>query len=150
MEDKIFFLSGDKSFELIDAGDGWYVLIKRGRRFSSSIKVDEENLWWVCDALKQASNGVGNFYRRWGKKIQEYIYRVYQKYNIYGRFVRIETRLGDKKIAVIIPEPDYNRGWGDIAGKILRFLDKSYTVVRRMRPNIPKMSSYLGAAAISQ
>lgn len=112
------------------------------------IKIDEENLWWVCDALYQASKGTGNIYRRWGRKIQEYVYRVYQNYNTYGRFTLIKARLGDRNSAVIIPENTNNRGWSDIAGKILRFLDKSYKTVSHQKVSPNQSKSYADAASI--
>lgn len=126
MENKIFFISGEKSFELIDYGEGWFVLIERGRRFSSRIKIDEENLRWVCDVLNQASKRTGNNYRRWGRKSQVYIYRAFQNFNMYGRYMRIETLQGIRKSAVIVPEPNYNRGWGDIAGNFFTFSREAY------------------------
>lgn len=113
MDDKIFFISGDKSFELINFGGDqirWLSLTTRGKRFSSKINIDEHNLRWVCDALKQASSGVGDLYRRWVRTQQQYLYRVYQNYNIYGKFVRIEVSRGGSKSTVIILEISYNKG----------------------------------------
>ncbi|OIT21506.1 hypothetical protein A4A49_34292 [Nicotiana attenuata] len=45
-----------------------------------------------------------------------------KNFNSYGRFVRIEAWLGDRKSSVIISEIIENGGWCDIADKILRFL----------------------------
>lgn len=125
MVNRTFFISGVKSFELLeisDAGNKWFSLIERSRSFSSYIKINEENLRWVCDALKQASQAKRNRCKRWGRKVQAYTYRVFQNFNSYGRYVRIEAWLGDRKSAVIIPEGGFNWGWGDIADKIFRFL----------------------------
>lgn len=47
MEEKIYFISRDKSFELINIGDEfdrWFKLIERGRRFTSTVKIDKENI----------------------------------------------------------------------------------------------------------
>ncbi|MCE3050079.1 hypothetical protein HAX54_046439 [Datura stramonium] len=33
----------------------WFSIIKNGRRFTSKISIDEDNLRWVCAALKHAS-----------------------------------------------------------------------------------------------
>lgn len=55
MRDNVFFISGDKSFELVDISedyDRWFLLIERGRRFTCSLKFDERNVRWVCEALK--------------------------------------------------------------------------------------------------
>lgn len=94
MGDKIFFVSEDKSFEVVIISDDfprWFSIIERNRCFSSNTKIDEDNLRWVCDNLKQASRGAGDLYRRWGRKQQAHLLRVYQNYNVYGRFVRIEA-----------------------------------------------------------
>ncbi|KAF3642555.1 hypothetical protein FXO37_22453 [Capsicum annuum] len=63
-------------------------------------------------------------YRRWGRKKQNDLHRIYQTYNVYGRFLRIETWRGNKKSALIISVSDSNLGWSEIASKILRFLGK--------------------------
>ncbi|KAH0722779.1 hypothetical protein KY290_005430 [Solanum tuberosum] len=125
MEGRTFFTAGEKSFELIDISEDrvrWFKLCERSRRFVGRIRIDENNLRWVCGAMKEASKGEGKLCRRWGRKIEAYIFRVYQNFNSYGRFVRIEAWLGDKKSSVIIPEIVDNGGWEDIANKILRFL----------------------------
>lgn len=127
MGERTFFTSGSKSFELAGNHEGrirWYTLIERNRKFTSRIYIDEENIRWVCESLALASRGTGNLCRRWGRKVQTYIYRVYQNFNSYGRFVRIETWVGDRSNAIIVPEDEHNRDWGDIADKILRFLGK--------------------------
>lgn len=152
MGGKIHFISGDKSFELIDISedyDRWFVLIERGARFTSRVKIDEENLRWVCETLQKASRGQGNLYRRWGRKIQSYLFRVYQNYNVYGRYVRVEAWLGDRRSAIIIPEIDYNKGWGDIAGRILQFLGKSINIRFQSFADVQN-KKYLDAAKIIQ
>lgn len=144
------FISGEKSFELINIGDAqirWYSLIERSSRFTSRISIDENNLRWVCDALKQASRGRGDLYIRWERKQQQYLHRVYQNYNIHGRFVRIEVWQRSRKSAVIIPEADYNSGWVDIAEKILRLLG-SHSSNGPVRPPSPLLRSYFEAAKI--
>ncbi|KAF3658911.1 hypothetical protein FXO38_12932 [Capsicum annuum] len=97
------------------------------------LKIDEVNLRWVCEALKEASLIKGNSCRRWGRKIQVCTFRVFQNFNIHGRFVRVESLLGNKKLAVMIPEVSYNSGLGNIAGKILRFLGKDGKLLRDLK-----------------
>lgn len=41
------------------------------------------------------------------------------------RFLRIETWIGDRRKAIIIPGIDYNKGWGELARKILHFLGEA-------------------------
>nr|XP_033512651.1 uncharacterized protein LOC117277326 [Nicotiana tomentosiformis] len=152
MGGKIHFISGDKSFELIDISEDynkWFVLIERGTRFTSRIKIDEENLRWVCETLQKASRGQGNLYRRWGRKIHSDLFRVYQNYNVYGRYVREEAWLGDRRSAIIIPEIDYNKGLGDIAGRILQFLGKSINIKFQNFADVQN-KKYLDAAKIIQ
>lgn len=151
MGDKIFFITGDKSFELVDTNEDygrWFLLIERGRRFTCSLKIDEVNLRWVCEALKEASLNTGNSCRRWGRKIQVYTCSVFQNFNIHGRFVRVESLLGNKKSAVIIPKVSYNSGWGDIAGKILRFMGKGQNP--RFQLAQSQIKPYIEAAKITQ
>lgn len=102
----------------------------------------------MCDAMIQASKGKGNLGRKWGRKIQAYSYRVFQNYNIHGRFLRIEAWLGVKRDAIIIPENDYNQGWGDIANKILRFLGNFSD--SRFNLACQQAKSYMEAAKILQ
>jgi len=138
MEGRTFFTAGEKSFELIDISEDrvrWFKLCERSRRFVGGIRIDENNLRWVCGAMKEASKGEGKLCRRWGRKIEAYIFRVYQNFNSYGRFVRIEAWLGDKKSSVIIPEIVDNGGWEDIANKILRFLWRPPMQSERWSPN---------------
>ncbi|KAH0729976.1 hypothetical protein KY289_001164 [Solanum tuberosum] len=138
MEGRTFFTAGEKSFELINIGEDrvrWFKLCKRNRRFIGRIRIDENNLRWVCGAMKEASKGEGKLCRRWGRKIKAYIFRVYQNFNSYGRFVRIEAWLGDKKSSVIISEIVDNGGWEDIANKILRFLWRPPMQSERWSPN---------------
>lgn len=97
--------------------------------------------------MKQASRGRGDLYIRWERKQQQYLHRVYQNYNIHGRFVRIEVWQGSRKSAVIIPEADYNSGWVDIAEKILRLLG-SHSSNGPVRPPSPLLRSYFEAAKI--
>lgn len=121
-ENKIFFILGDKLFELIAISEDngrWFLWIEQGSRLTSKIKIYGENIRWVCEQMLQASQGAGNIYRRWGSRIQGYLYMVYQNYNIYGSFIRFETWFGDKKSAIIILEIDCNKGCGDITRKIL-------------------------------
>ncbi|KAH0665221.1 hypothetical protein KY290_027498 [Solanum tuberosum] len=151
MDQKLFFFSGDKSFELFSSSRGpgrWFVLTESSRRFNSSIKIDDCNLYWVCEALHQASLGTGNKCRRWGRKVQTYTFRVFQNFNNYGRFVRIEAILGDTKSAVIIPEGSYNRGWSNIATKIQGFLGKG--INSRFSLFTDQSRSYIDAARIPQ
>ena len=126
--ENLFFISGDKSFELKNTGDthfSWFSLIERGRRFTSKVSLDPHNLWWVCEILIQASNGYGQLYRRWSRKQQHNLYRVYQNFNVYGRFVRIEVWHGSSKSAVIIPEMSFNSGWTDSRLKSFDFWGNS-------------------------
>ncbi|KAF3673295.1 hypothetical protein FXO37_07072 [Capsicum annuum] len=142
-----FFFSVDKSFEIKDISEGqmrWFLLSERSSRFSSKITIDESNLRWVCNALQQASRGSRNLYRRWGRKQQNDLHRVYQNYNVYGRFLRVETWRGDRKSAIIIPEADSNLGWSEIASKILRFLGKPSNPVLQRFTNPGKI--FLDAA----
>lgn len=93
--------------------------------------------------------GSGKLCRRWGRKVQVYTYRVYHNFNHYGRFVRIEAQLGDRIRAVIVPEDEQNRGWGEIADKILRFLGKpSYNRLNHFADI--QVNSYVEAAKIHQ
>lgn len=150
MRDKIFFISDDKSFQVTDISENdirWLSITERSRRFSCKITIDEDNLKWVCENLKQASRGTGDHYRRWGRLQHPRLYRVYQNYNIHGRFVRIETWLGNRKSAMIIPEAGYNKGWVDIAEKILRFLGPARNP-RIIQPPTPQLKSYFDAAKI--
>ncbi|KAH0654347.1 hypothetical protein KY289_032025 [Solanum tuberosum] len=138
MEGRTFFSAGEKSFELIDISEDrvrWFMLCERRRRFVRKIRIDENNLRWVCGTMKEASKGEGKLCRRWGRKIEAYIFRVYQNFNSYGRFVRVEAWLGDKKSSVIIPEIIDNGGWEDIANKILRFLWRPPMQSDRWNPN---------------
>lgn len=128
----LFFNQGIKSFELSNSGKGWFDWIERGKRISCKIKIDEENLWRVCEALKQASKRAGNYYRQWGWKSQAYYYRVFVNFNYYGRFIRIETWLVSGKKSIIIPKLFSSWVGGDIADKILHFLGNQST--NRYRP----------------
>lgn len=128
MGEKVSFKAGIKSFELTDISRGhyrWFLFTEKSARFVSKIKIDEDNLRWICDNLRQASRGSGDLYRRWGRKQQNLLHRVYQNYNIYWRYIRIEKWVGDRKSAIIIPEAEYNLGWCDVADKITRFLGSS-------------------------
>lgn len=150
IEEKLFFISGDKSFELKNTGDthfSWFSLIERGRRFTSKVSLDPLNLRWVCEILIQASKGYGQLYRRWGRKQQHNLYRVYQNFNVYGRFVRIEVWHGSSKSAVIILEMSFNSGWTDFATKIIRFLGKFNKSGPPPIPS-PLTKSYRAAASI--
>lgn len=58
MAGNLFFISSEKSFELIDIGEGydrWFSFTERRRGFTSRLTIDRENLQWVCDAMIQAS-----------------------------------------------------------------------------------------------
>lgn len=68
---------------------------------------------------------------------------------MYGCYMHIETLQGIRKSTVIVPEPDNNRGWGDIAGKILHFLGK-HTTNRFKHSNTPQTKSYIDTAKIAQ
>ncbi|KAM3221178.1 hypothetical protein P3L10_020446 [Capsicum annuum] len=151
MDRKLYFYLGDKSFELFSSNRGlvrWFVLTESSRQFNSSIKIDDCNLHWVCEALHQASLGTGNKCRSWERKIQTYTFRVIQNFNRYRRFVRIEAILGDKKSAVIILEGSYNGGWSNIATKIQGFLGKG--INSRFSLFTDQSRSYLDAAKIPQ
>lgn len=84
---------------------------------------------------------------RWGRKIQAYTFRVIQNFNSYGRFVRVESILGEYKAAIIIPESSYNKGWGDIARKIQGYLGE-YVDPRFYLAD--KSRSYMEVAKISR
>ncbi|KAF3657342.1 putative ethanolamine-phosphate cytidylyltransferase-like [Capsicum annuum] len=131
-----------------EESDGWFVWVERGRRVCSQIKLDEENLRWVSEQMQQASCGNGNLYRKWGRKIQNYLYRVYQNFNRYGRYIRIETRKGEGKSTIIILEVGYNKGWGDMAGKILHSLGEALNYKYKKFTNLQK-KSFLNAAEIT-
>lgn len=94
--------------------------------------------------MKQASRGTGGLCRRWGRKVEAYIYRVVQNFNMYGRFVRIEAVLGDRKSSVIIPEIICNGGWADIAEKILGHLRST-----SKPPRVPLARTFREAASPS-
>ncbi|KAG5572716.1 hypothetical protein H5410_062482, partial [Solanum commersonii] len=100
MGDRVcFFISSDKSFEINDISEGsfrWFLFKEFSSRFVSKIKIDEVILRWEGD-----------------------LFRVYQNFNSYGRFLRVETLRGQRKSAIIIPEMDYNVGWSDLADKII-------------------------------
>lgn len=140
----MFFLSGEKSFELLDIGENvnsWFLLIERGRRFTSRLKIDEIFLRWVCEQLQHASLGSGDLCRSWGRKIQAYIY-------IQGapEFQRLWSIADNKMASIIIPEIGYNTGWRDSAGRILQFLSKTQIILRRTMPEL----SYTDAAMIQE
>uniref|UniRef100_A0A0V0GK52 Putative ovule protein n=1 Tax=Solanum chacoense TaxID=4108 RepID=A0A0V0GK52_SOLCH len=62
MVGNIYFTAGEKSFEVVDISDDhsrWFLWTERSRRFTSRIKIDANNLIWVCEAMKQASRGIG-------------------------------------------------------------------------------------------
>ncbi|MCD7455509.1 hypothetical protein HAX54_028493, partial [Datura stramonium] len=67
------------------------LLYERNIRFISKIRIDEYNLRWACSALKEASPEGGSLRWRCGRKIEAYLYRVYQNFISYGRFVGIEA-----------------------------------------------------------
>lgn len=124
---KTFFILGGKSFEIIEESQGidrWFSWIERSRRFTSQVKIDEENLRWVCEQMHRASKGQGNLCRRWGTKIQTCLYRVYQNFNSYGRFLRIETWTGDRRKAIIIPEMITTKDGENLQGKNCTFWGK--------------------------
>lgn len=91
MEGRAYFSSGDKSFKLINISEErvrWFYLLYEGnRRLISKIKIGKNNLWWACNVLKEASPEEGNLCRRCGRKIEAYLYRVYQNFNSYGWLV---------------------------------------------------------------
>lgn len=118
------------------------MLCERSRRYVWRIRIDVDNLRWVCGYMKEASKGKGKLCRRWGRRIKAYSYRVHQNFNSYDRFLRLKTWLGDKKSSAIIPEIVDNGGWDDIANKILRFLGKSTTQSERWNPNSQARSYY--------
>lgn len=103
-----FSISG-KSFNLSSLGKSLFLLIESSGKFTSTFKIDGNNLQWLCKALIQASLQQGNKCRRWGKKVQAYTFRVIQNFNSYNRFMRIKTTFGNKKHTVIIPEGSYNK-----------------------------------------
>ncbi|KAG5589144.1 hypothetical protein H5410_039658 [Solanum commersonii] len=145
MVGNIYFTAGEKSFEVVDISDDhsrWFLWIERSRRFTSRIKIDVNNLIWVCEVMKQASRGTRGLCRRWGRKVEAYIYRVVQNFNMYGRSVRIEAVLGDRKSSVIIPEIICNGGWADIAEKILGHLRST-----SMPPRIPLARTFREAVS---
>lgn len=81
---------GIKYFVITDISEGfyrWFLLSERSNLFTSKIKIDENNLWRVCENLQQVSMGAGNLYKRWGRKQQNLLHRVYQNYNAYWRFI---------------------------------------------------------------
>lgn len=86
------------------------MLYERSRRFIGKIRINENNLRWVCGAMKEASKGEEKLCRRWGRKIEAYIYKVCQNFNSYGRYIHVETWLGDTRSSVIIPEIVDNGG----------------------------------------
>lgn len=47
---------------------------------------------------------------------------MYQNHNIFGRFLRVETWLGVRKSAIIIPKPNHGVGWEEIAERICMYL----------------------------
>lgn len=125
MDRMLSFNSSGKTFALRSIKEetkGWYIFTERSRRFSSKIKIDDNNLRWVCEALIEASLQTGNNCKRWGRKVQTYTFQVVQNFNSYGRFVRIEAIIGANRSAIIIAEGNYNKGWGDIAGMIQGYL----------------------------
>lgn len=84
-----------------------------------------------------------------GVEITTYYYRVFVNFNYYGRFIHIETWLGDNKKFVIILKAVFNMGWGDIADKIIHFLGKRST--NRYRPTYTQQTkSYVDTAKIAQ
>lgn len=55
MERQTYFHGGETTFELADISDvcsNRYMLVERGRRPTTRIKVVEDNLRWLCDAFK--------------------------------------------------------------------------------------------------
>lgn len=76
-----------------------------------------------------------------------YLYRVYQNYNIHGRFLRVETWLGARKSAIIIPEPKYGAGWEEIAERIFRHLGNRVCTVTAP---VPQTKTYSEAADIQK
>lgn len=72
-----------------------------------------------------------------------------QNYNIHGRYLRIETWAGERKKAIIIPEGSYNKGWGEIAGKLLQFLGEALNYKYKEIKDLGR-KSFLAAAEISK
>ncbi|KAK4706545.1 hypothetical protein R3W88_033898 [Solanum pinnatisectum] len=105
MAGNIYFTAGEKSFEVVDISK-------------------DHSCWflWIERTMKQALRGTGGLCRRWGRKVEAYIYRAVQYFNMYGCFVRIEAMLGDRKSSVIIPKIICNGKWADIVEKILGHL----------------------------
>lgn len=56
--------------------------------------------------------------------------------------------MGAGKAAIIVPEAVYNRGWGDIAGKILQFLGEASNNKYRTISDLQN-KSFLTATAMS-
>lgn len=141
MDIKVFFISGGKSFGLTNSSEGWFVLIERGRRFSSNIKIDEESF----SNRHRKEQGITTD-ARVGNHIQ---LQVFLNYNCYGRLICIEAWREESKSAVIIPEADYNLRWSDISDKILKFLGKN-PLNRFKHVNIHQTKSYDDTAKTSE
>ncbi|KAK4708773.1 hypothetical protein R3W88_029698 [Solanum pinnatisectum] len=151
MAGNIYFTTGEKSFEVVEISEDhsrWFLWIERSRRFTSKIKIDVNNLIWVCQAMKQASRGTRGLCRRCGRKVEAYIYRVVQNFNMYGRFVRIKAVLGDWKSSVIIPKIICNGGW--VAEKILGHLRSTSKPPRLLLNAIIEVQNFIKISHVAE
>lgn len=86
--------------------------------------------------------------QKMGSTEERRLFRVYQNFNSYGRFLRVETTRGQRKSAIIIPEIDYNVGWSEVADKIIRSLGEL------VKPDLQKFivpgKSFVAAANIQK
>lgn len=60
--------------------------------------------------------------RKWKLNDQFADFFCARKHNKFGRFISIVTVQGGNRSFIIIPEIVFNRGWGDIALKIDKFI----------------------------
>lgn len=88
---------------------------------------------WPSDLMHLPSATKGNKYDSW--KLNDHLcnYFLSQKYNSCGRAINVVVVQGERR-SVIGPELSLNKGWGDIAAKVEKFMLKGAVnpVVRQL------------------
>lgn len=102
---------------------------------------NKKTMEWIMFVLLEASRDSGTHTRRWKLNEQFADYFCARKHNSFGRFISIVAVHGGNRSVIILPEFTLNRGWEDVALKIVNFIKdaKNPIITERSRMTDPKV-----------
>lgn len=92
MVDKIYFIIGEKSFDITKVTNGaevWYEWVERKKNFVRKMTLSRNVMLWACKLLHTSSEGRGNELRRWKTRDRVYNFFCTKKYNDFGRYISV-------------------------------------------------------------